>query len=197
VYDEIKQKARPSSPALDSLTRWMDTAFAGALRGDFGPHLADPITPGRVSSNRWRLSDRHNLSLKYNHTWSKQETERSTSTHGRAAPNGLEKDYSNAVNGSLVSYLSSRTSNDSGSSTRGKIGRGPIRARRRRCSARTPPNGAPAVPGRRYGLWERLPVRHAVLLPIDYYDTRIQILDKHFLQRAATTFFKLGAGGTA
>src|SRR6266699_4256772 len=37
VYDEIKQKARPSSPALDSLTRWMDTAFAGALRGDFGP----------------------------------------------------------------------------------------------------------------------------------------------------------------
>src|SRR5439155_916793 len=37
VYDEIKQKTRPSSPALDSLTRWMDTAFAGALRGDFGP----------------------------------------------------------------------------------------------------------------------------------------------------------------
>src|SRR5207249_8575250 len=37
VYDEIKQKTRPSSLALDSLTRWMDTAFAGALRGDFGP----------------------------------------------------------------------------------------------------------------------------------------------------------------
>src|SRR2546426_4383657 len=36
IYREVKQKARPSSLALDSLTAWMDTAFGRALRGDFG-----------------------------------------------------------------------------------------------------------------------------------------------------------------
>src|SRR5205807_6144371 len=65
VYDEIKQKARPSSPALDSLTRWMDTAFAGALRGDFGPIArTDDARAGLVKSG-WRPSDRHTLPPKY------------------------------------------------------------------------------------------------------------------------------------
>src|SRR5439155_216125 len=73
VYDEIKQKARPSSPSLDSLTRWMDTAFAGALRGDFGPIARTNDARAGLVKIDWRLSDRHNLSLKYNHTWSQQD----------------------------------------------------------------------------------------------------------------------------
>src|SRR5213076_2300103 len=112
VYDEIKQKTRPSSTALDSLTRWMDTAFGGALRGDFGPISRTNDARAGLVKIDWRLSDRHNLSLKYNYTWSQQENGTfDVDTWGRSA-NGLEKDYSNAVNGSLVSFLSSRISNE-------------------------------------------------------------------------------------
>src|SRR5881628_2685400 len=49
IYDEVKQKNRPSSPALDSLTAWMDTAFGGTLRGTSGRSRA-PTTRARVSS---------------------------------------------------------------------------------------------------------------------------------------------------
>src|SRR5213594_4969853 len=67
VYDEVKQKTRPSSPAFDSLTRWMDTAFAGALRGDFGSISRTNDARAGLVKIDWRLSDRHNLSVKYNH----------------------------------------------------------------------------------------------------------------------------------
>src|SRR5947207_13424098 len=65
VYDEIKQKTRPSSTALDSLTRWMDTAFAGALRGDFGSISRTNDARAGLVKIDWRLSDRHKLPIKY------------------------------------------------------------------------------------------------------------------------------------
>src|SRR5881409_972448 len=68
VYDEVKQKTRPSSPALDSLKAWMDTAFGGALRGDFGPISRTNDARAGLVKIDGRLSDRHNVSLKYNHT---------------------------------------------------------------------------------------------------------------------------------
>src|SRR5438128_322464 len=67
IYREVKQKARPSSLALDSLTAWMDTAFGGTLRGDFGPISRTNNARAGLVKIDWRLSDRHNLSLKYNH----------------------------------------------------------------------------------------------------------------------------------
>src|SRR5216117_2945754 len=112
IYDEVKQKNRPSSPALDSLTAWMDTAFGGTLRGDFGPISRTNDARAGLIKLDWRPSDRHNVSLKYNHTWSQQENGTfDVDTWARSA-NGLEKDYSNAINGSLTSYLSSNTSNE-------------------------------------------------------------------------------------
>src|ERR1044071_1445443 len=66
IYDEVKQKSRPRSPALDSLTAWMDTAFGGAVRGDFGPISRTNDARAGLVKIDWRLSDRHNLSLKYN-----------------------------------------------------------------------------------------------------------------------------------
>jgi len=111
--------------------------------------------------------------------------------------NGLEKDYSNAVNGSLVSYLSSRTSNELRSSTRGKIGRGPIRARVPSLLGPDPTQtGLRPFPDVAMDFGKRLPVRHAVLPPLDYYDTRIQILD-NISTRAATTSFKREPSETA
>ncbi|HEX4628479.1 MAG TPA: hypothetical protein VH137_06775, partial [Gemmatimonadales bacterium] len=60
----------------------------------------------------FRLSDRHNLSLKYNYTWSEQKNGTFDVDTWGASANGLEQDHSNAVNGSLVSFLSSQTSNE-------------------------------------------------------------------------------------
>src|SRR5947209_3442983 len=68
IYREVKQKARPSSLALDSLTAWMDTAFGGALRGDFGSISRTNDARAGLIKLDWRPSDRHNVSLKYNHT---------------------------------------------------------------------------------------------------------------------------------
>src|SRR5207237_4904869 len=89
-----------------------DTAFGGTLRGDFGSISRTNNARAGLVKIDWRLSDRHNLSLKYNHTWSQQENGTFDVDTWAKSANGLEKDYSNAVNGSLVSYLSSRAANE-------------------------------------------------------------------------------------
>src|SRR5437667_7514020 len=176
VYDEIKQNTRPSSTALDSLTRWMDTAFAGALRGDFGPISRTNDARAGLVKIDWRLSDRHNLSLKYNYTWSQQENGTfDIDTWGRSA-NGLEKDWSNAVNGSLTSFLSSRLSNE----FRFQVSRedrprpygGPINPATGRPF---PDTGMDFSFGYRFGM--------PFFLPIKDHDTRLQVLDNVSLTR--------------
>src|SRR5438094_2815290 len=112
VYDDVKQKTRPSSTAFDSLVSFTDTAFSGALRGDFGSVARTNDARAALAKIDWRLSDKTNFSLKYNYTWSQQQNGTfDVDTWGRSAK-GLEKDWSNAVNGSLVSYLSSRVSKE-------------------------------------------------------------------------------------
>src|SRR2546425_739700 len=178
VYDDIKQKARPSSPALDSLTRWMDTAYAGALRGDFGPISRTNDARAGLVKIDWRLSDRHNLSVKYNHTWSQQENGTFDVDAWARSANGLEKDYSNAVNGSIVSYLSSRTSNELrfqySREDRPRPYEGPRTSLLGPDPTQTGLRPFPDVAmdfanGFRFGM--------PFFLPIDYYDTRIQILE--------------------
>src|SRR5881296_3482458 len=193
IYDEVKQKNRPSSPALDSLTAWMDTAFGGTLRGDFGPISRTNDARAGLVKIDWRLSDRHNVSLKYNHTWSQQENGTfDVDTWGGSA-NGLEKDYSNAVNGSLVSYLSSNTSNELrfqySREDRPRPYQGPRTSLLGPDPTQTGLRPFPDVAmdfanGFRFGM--------PFFLPIDYYDTRIQILDNVSYVRG-NHFFKLGA----
>src|SRR5205807_9128862 len=111
VYDEVKQKSRPSSPQLDSLKTFL-TARYPVLATDFGPISRTNDARAALAKFDFRLSDKHNLSLKYNYTWSQQENGTfDVDTWGRSA-NGLETDYSKAVNGSLVSFLSFRISNE-------------------------------------------------------------------------------------
>src|SRR5438552_8382692 len=193
VYDESKQKTRPSSPALDSLTRWMDTAFAGALRGDFGPISRTNDARAGLVKIDWRLSDRHNVSVKYNHTWSQQENGTFDVDAWARSANGLEKDYSNAVNGSLVSYLSSRTSNELrfqySREDRPRPYEGPRTSLLGPDPTQTGLRPFPDVAmdfanGFRFGL--------PFFLPIDYYDTRIQLLDNISYARG-NHFFKAGA----
>ncbi|HYT70262.1 MAG TPA: TonB-dependent receptor [Gemmatimonadales bacterium] len=193
IYDEVKQKTRPSSPARDSLRQWMDTAFGQALRGDFGPIARTNDARAGLVKLDWRPSDKHNLSLKYNHTWSQQENGTFDVDVWARSANGLEKDYSNAVNGSLVSYLSSNTSNEFrfqySREDRPRPYVGPRTAALGPDPTQTGLRPFPDVAmdfanGLRFGM--------PFFLPIEYYDTRIQLLDNVSYARG-NHFFKAGA----
>ncbi|HEY6060316.1 MAG TPA: TonB-dependent receptor, partial [Gemmatimonadales bacterium] len=112
LYDEVKQRTRPQSAALDSLTTFLSTAYGGALAGDFGPISRTNDARAALLKLDFRLSPKHNLSLKYNYTWSQQQNGTFDLDTWGASANGLERDYSNAVNGSLHSFLSSLATNE-------------------------------------------------------------------------------------
>jgi hypothetical protein len=184
LYDEVKQATRPPSPALDSLNTFLATAYGGALANDFGSISRTNDARAALVKLDYRLSDRHNLSLKYNYTWSQQQNGTfDVDFWGRSA-NGLERDYSNAVNGSLQSFISSRASNELrfqySREDRPRPYNGPI----------NPVSGAPFkdtgmdfVNGFRLGM--------PFFLPIKDHDTRIQVVDNVTLARGAH-LFKVG-----
>ncbi|MEK6611160.1 MAG: TonB-dependent receptor, partial [Gemmatimonadota bacterium] len=68
AFSETKQTDRGSSPAFSKLKAWTDTAYGGALRGDFGP--TDRTNDAQVLMLKldYKVSDRTNASLKYNFT---------------------------------------------------------------------------------------------------------------------------------
>ncbi len=111
IYDDVKQKSRPSSPQLDSLKTFLAGRYP-ELANDFGSISRTNDARAALAKFDFRLSDRHNLSLKYNYTWSEQQNGTFDVDTWGASANGLEKDRSHAVNGSLVSFLSSRASNE-------------------------------------------------------------------------------------
>ena len=110
-YNETKQTTRLGSidPALIAFT---DTAFGGALAGDFGPISRTNDAKALLAKLDFRLSPKHNATLKYNYTKSSQENGTfDVDSWGRSA-NALENDHSHAVNGSLTSLFSSSLSNE-------------------------------------------------------------------------------------
>src|SRR5882762_4576944 len=111
IYREVKQKKRVSTPAYDSLVTFLAARYP-ELASDFSPISRTNDARAALAKFDFRLSDRHNLSLKYNYTWSEQQNGTFDVDTWGASANGLEKDRSHAVNGSLVSFLSSRTSNE-------------------------------------------------------------------------------------
>jgi hypothetical protein len=111
IYNEVKQKNRVHTPAYDSLVTFLATRYP-ELASDFSRISRTNDARAALAKFDFRLSDRHNLSLKYNYTWSEQKNGTFDVDTWGASANGLEKDRSHAVNGSLVSFLSSRTSNE-------------------------------------------------------------------------------------
>jgi hypothetical protein len=177
IYDEVKQKSRPQSLALDSLRNFLTVRYPG-LANDFGPISRTNDGRAALAKFDFRLSDRHNLSLKYNYTWSEQKNGTFDVDAWGASANGLEKDRSHAVNGSLVSFLSSRTSNEFrfqySREDRPRPYNGPI----------DPVSGAPFkdtgmdfVNGFRLGM--------PFFLPIKDHDTRLQVLDNVSIARGS------------
>jgi len=191
IYDEVKQKVRPGGTAFDSLKAWMATAYGGALLGDFGSISRTNDARALLAKFDFRLSERHNLSLKYNYTWSEQVNGTFDVDSWARSANGLERDHSNAVNGSLVSYLSSNTSNELrfqySREDRPRPYDGP-RSAALGTNRADPPQLRPfpdvAIgPDFRFGM--------PFFLPIDYYDTRIQVLDNLSIAKG-DHFFKFG-----
>jgi hypothetical protein len=110
-YNETKQTDRLGliDPVLLS---FVDTAFAGALRGDFGSISRTNDANAFLAKLDFKLGERNNASLKYNYTNSRQENGTfDVDFWGRSA-NALERDFSHAVNGSLTSLFSSALSNE-------------------------------------------------------------------------------------
>ncbi|MFL5489876.1 MAG: carboxypeptidase regulatory-like domain-containing protein [Gemmatimonadales bacterium] len=111
VYDETKQTDRLGAidPALQA---FVDTAFSGALRGDFGPISRTNDANAFLAKLDFKVGEKSNASLKYNYTNSRQENGTfDVDFWGRSA-NGLERDFSHAVNGSLTTLFSSALSNE-------------------------------------------------------------------------------------
>jgi hypothetical protein len=188
LYDEVKQSdANRLDPALRA---WMDTAYGGALAGDYGPISRTNDARALLAKIDVRLSDRHNLSLKYNHAWSEQVNGTFDVDSWARSSNGLEQDHSNAVNGSLVSYLTPTLSNELrfqySREDRPRPYDGPRTALLGPDPTGTGDRPFPDVaagPNYRFGM--------PFFLPVQYYDTRVQILDNVSMARG-DHFFKVG-----
>jgi hypothetical protein len=110
-YRDTKQTDRLSliDPALIAFT---DTAFGGVLNNEFGPITRTNDAKAFLGKLDFRLSSKHNATLKYNYTKSEQQNGTfDVDSWGRSA-NALEQDHSHAVNGSLTSLFSSALSNE-------------------------------------------------------------------------------------
>ena len=189
IYDETKQT---DPNRIDPVLRaWTDTAYAGALRNDYGPIARTNNARALMAKFDFHLSAKHTASLKYNYTWSEQANGTFDVDSWARSANGLEQDHSNAVNGSLSSFLTPRIANEFrfqySREDRPRPYDGPrsaaLGANRVDAGARPFPDIA-IGPDFRLGL--------PFFLPISYYDTRVQLLDNISYQTGAH-LFKLGA----
>ena len=170
TFRETKQTTRPGGALLSELRSYTDTAYAGALRGDFGSITRTNDGNALMAKLDLRVSENNNFSLKYNYTNSRQENGTfDLDTWGRSA-NALEKDYSNAVNGILASQLSSQLSNEFrfqlSREDRPRPYSGPINPETGRPF---PDTGMDFGYGFRFGM--------PFFIPVKDFDTRGQILD--------------------
>ena len=188
IYDETKQT---NISRIDpSLRAWMDTAYAGALRNDYGSIARTNNARVLLAKFDFNLSDRHHASLKYNYTWSEQANGTFDVDSWARSANGLEQDHSNAVNGSLVSYLKPNMANEFrfqySREDRPRPYDGPrsatLGANRVDAGDRPFPDIAVA-PNFRFGM--------PFFLPVAYYDTRVQLVDNISFAKG-DHFFKLG-----
>jgi hypothetical protein len=183
-FEQTKQ-TDPNRIGDPRLRAFMDTAFGGVLANDYGPIRRTNEGTAFLIKFDYRLNAAHQASIKYNYTHSRQENGTFDVDAWARSSNGVERDFSHAVNGSLTSLLSNSLSNE----FRFQL------AREDRPRDYTGPNvpgtdhsfpdtGMEFVEGYRFGL--------PFFLPIQAHDTRIQLLDNVSLVRG-NHFFKAGA----
>jgi hypothetical protein len=169
-YTEVKQKTRPASPALDSLKTYLASAFGGVLAQDFGPIQRSNDANVALVKLDWRINENQNASLKYNYTNSRQENGTFDVDTWARSSNAIEKDYSNAINGSLVSNLTNTIDNEFrfqfAREDRPRPYAGPLIPGQSRPFSDT---GMDFASGFRFGM--------PFFIPVKSYDTRVQVLD--------------------
>ena len=170
LYDETKQLDRPESAALDSLRTFLGGAFGGALRNDFEPIARTADANVLLAKVDWQLGERNNASLKYNFTNSRQENGTfDVDTWGRSA-NAVERDFSHAVNGSLFSQLTNTVANE----FRFQLAR---EDRPREYEGPELPGTGRPFPDTGMDFANGFRVGLPFFIPVDAYDTRVQVLD--------------------
>ncbi|HEV2669701.1 MAG TPA: carboxypeptidase regulatory-like domain-containing protein [Gemmatimonadales bacterium] len=190
IYDEVKQTdPNRIAPALRA---WMDTAFGRALAGDYGSIARTNDARALLAKVDVRLSDRHNLSLKYNYTWSEQANGTfDVDSWGRSA-NGLEQDHSNAINGSLISYLTPQVSNEFRFQYSREDRPRPYDGPRSAALGADPTGtGLRPFPDVAMDFAGSYRLGMPFFLPVAYYDTRIQLLNNISFAKG-NHFFKVG-----
>lgn len=188
-FSQTKQLSRGQAVVdqeqFQELRSYMNDNFGGALAGDFGPVERTNDARAAMVKLDWNVSQRHHASLKYNHTWSEQVNGTfDVDTWGRSA-NGVEQDFSNAINGALSSQLSSRLSNE----FRFQFAR----------EERPRPYEGPRFPGTDdpfpdtgLGFADGFRFGQPFFLPIDAFDDRWQIVDNLSFS-TGDHLFKVGA----
>ncbi|MEO7136167.1 MAG: TonB-dependent receptor [Gemmatimonadales bacterium] len=187
-YNETKQTTRLGSiaPALLAFT---DTAFGGALQGDFGSISRTNDANAFLAKLDFRLGEKHNATLKYNYTNSRQVNGTfDVDFWGRSA-NALERDFSHAVNGGLTSLLSSSLSNEFRFQWAREERPRPYGGPQNPAAARPFPDtdigfvGPEGFSGYRVGM--------PFFIPVDAHDYRFQVLDNVSLV-SGSHLFKFG-----
>jgi len=111
---ETKQFTRnvASQANLETLSSFLRTQWPGLFENEFGPIERTDDNRALIAKLDFNLSDRHQASVKYNYTWSEQVNGTFDVDSWGLSANGLEKDFSNAINASLRSQLSNTVSNE-------------------------------------------------------------------------------------
>ncbi len=168
VLRDTRQKDRERIDAR--LRTFMDKQFNGALAGGYGPIDRTDDARAFLAKVDARLSAEHYATFKYNYTWSEQKNGTFDVDSWARSANAMERDRSHALNGSLSSLLSPTAANE----LRFQISRedrprpyaGPHNPR----TGRPFPDTAMEFEhGYRFGM--------PYFIPIEYYDTRLQVLD--------------------
>ena len=180
IYDEVKQ-TDPNRIGDPNLRQWLDTAFRagapfGPLHEDYGPISRTNDARAFLAKVDFRLSDRHNLSLKYNYTWSEQENGTFDVDSWTRSSNGMERDHSNAINGSLLSYVNPTVANEFRFQYSREDRPRPY-AGARSTALGTDPTGTGDRPFPDVAIGPNYRFGMPFFLPIDYYDTRVQLVD--------------------
>jgi hypothetical protein len=145
---------------------------------DFFAALGSPAENGEIKRTNdarvflgkvdWQVNPANLLTVRYNYTWSQHENGTfDVDSWGRSA-NGLERDWSNAVSGSLNSTLSSTMLNE-------------FRFQVAREDRPRPYNGPDiagqtrAFPDTAFDFGRAYRFGQPFFLPVEYYDTRVQV----------------------
>ena len=111
---ETKQATRNvrNPENLLQLERFLHTRWPGLFDDEFGPIRRTDDARSLLAKLDLNLDGRHQASFKHNYTWSGQANGTFDVDAWGASANGIERDRSNAFNGSLRSLLANALSNE-------------------------------------------------------------------------------------